>query len=87
MGSNQLTGWSLWLESNGGIRKFSVAEPERAEAERLTLARVPQATIIYRHELPNSVMVFLKAKRGQILEWVSAEPGKPLEPPLRHKAG
>ena len=44
------------------------------------------AKIVHANELPHSVMVFLKAKRGQIVEWVSAEPGKPIEPLLRKKA-
>jgi hypothetical protein len=43
------------------------------------------AKIVHANELPHSVMVFLKAKRGQIVEWVSAEPGKPIEPLLRKR--
>jgi hypothetical protein len=86
MANNPLTGRNLWMETDGRFRNFSVAESDRAEAERLALSREPKAKIVHANELPHSVMVFLKAKRGQIVEWVSAEPGKPIEPLLRKKA-
>jgi hypothetical protein len=85
MAGTQLSGWKLWLEADGRVRLFSVAENNRAEAERLALLRAPNATIVYGHALPHQVITLLKATKGQIVEWVSAEPGKPIEPPLRQK--
>jgi hypothetical protein len=58
----------------------------RASPTCLTQQEGNMAKIVHANELPHSVMVFLNAKRGQIVEWVSAEPGKPIEPLLRKKA-
>jgi hypothetical protein len=81
MASDLLTGWNLWLKAGNHFWHLSVAENDRVKAEKIALARVPKAEIIYGNELPHSVMQFLKAERGQVFEWVSIEPGKPSESP------
>jgi hypothetical protein len=82
MTSPKLTGWNLWIKDGKRTRNFSVAEPDRAKAEKLVLERAPGATVSYGNVLLNQVMVFLGAKTGQIFEWFSAEPGQPIKSPL-----
>jgi hypothetical protein len=79
--NNLLTGWNFWLKEGDRYRHFSVAENDRAEAEKIALARAPNAEIVSQNELPHSVIQFLKTKRGQMLEWFPADPSEPSEPP------
>jgi hypothetical protein len=81
MANDQLVGWTIWVEIDGRYRQLSVAESDRAEADKLALSRAPGAKIVHAQELPGAVIAFLKAERGQIKEWFSADPNSPIEPP------
>ncbi len=81
MSSAPLTGWAIWVQDGEHYRQFSVAEPDKAQAEALALARAPGSTVVSGNVLPNGVMRFLNATRGQTLEWFSGEPGGEIEPP------
>jgi hypothetical protein len=86
MGHQLLTGWNIWIERDGQFRNLSVAEPDKAAAEGLVGGYAPGWGIVYSNELSNAVMRFLKAKPGQIIEWVSGDPNTPIEPlVLKHK--
>jgi hypothetical protein len=81
MASTPLTGWNIWVDADGRCRQFSVTESDRAVADELVLARAPGGKIVFAYEIPNSVIAFLKANRGQVMEWFAADKNHPIGAP------
>jgi hypothetical protein len=75
----QLSGWEFSVEDGGRIRRFIVAEPDRAAAKALLQSKLPSAKFLRYLKIPASVISFFKMKRGGIIELFAAPGSGPLE--------
>lgn len=75
-----LDGWNYWVDDNGRIRLFMVAEADSAKAKGLVIEKYPQVSIVSGHEVPASVFKMMEVSRSDIVEWVSRDPKQELTP-------
>jgi len=63
------SGVEFWISDNGRVRLFTVAEPDKAKAQRLLQQKYPTMEFTTWHPLPSGVITMLKLSKGEILEW------------------
>jgi len=63
-------GWQFWLEDNGFVRQFMVAEPDEIKARERLRKEHPKGSILSRKIVPENVIQILKMKPGVLCEWV-----------------
>jgi hypothetical protein len=63
-------GWQFWLEDNGFVRQFMVAEPDEIKARERLRKEHPKGNILSRKIVPENVIQILKMKPGVLCEWV-----------------
>jgi hypothetical protein len=73
-------GWQFWLEDQGRVRHFVVAESEEIEARTLLRKKLQHENILSRKMVPQAVIQMLKMKPGELCEWVAAEAESPITP-------
>ena len=59
-------GWQFWLEGNGFVRQFMVAEPDEIKARERLRKHQPKGNILSRKIVPENVIQISKneARRG-----------------------
>ena len=57
-------GWQFWLEDNGCVRQFMVAEPDEIKARGRLRKEHPKGNILSRKIVPENVIQILKMKAG-----------------------
>ncbi len=66
-------GWNFWVETDGKVRLFVVAEPDEAAAQAALGAHAPDlqgSSIISRQQLPAREIPLLELKPGEVREMV-----------------
>lgn len=64
-------GIEFWIHDNGRVRLFTVAEPDKATAQKLLQQRLPHLEFTTWHPLTTGVITMLKLHKGEILEWAA----------------
>jgi len=67
-------GWQFWLEDNGCVRQFMVAEPDEIKARECLRRKQSVGKILSRKIVPEIVVQSLKMKAGELREWVASTP-------------
>ena len=65
-------GWQFWLEDNGFVRQFMVAEPDEIKARERLRKEQPKGNILSRKIVPENVIQILKMKHGELCKWVAS---------------
>ena len=65
-------GWQFWLEDNGCVRQFMVAEPDEIKAREHLRKKQPKGNILSRKIVPENVIQILKMKHGELCKWVAS---------------
>ena len=66
-------GWNFWVETNGKVSLFVVAEPDEGTAQAALEAQEPDlqgSSIISRQQLPAREIPLLELKPGEVREMV-----------------
>lgn len=75
-----IEGATYWIEDQGHVRQFTVAEPDDSKARKILKAKLnDKIEFLSRTDLDGSVLKFLNQKPGTAAEWISAD-GSPLDP-------
>jgi hypothetical protein len=64
-------GWQFWLEDNGRLRQFIVAEPDEIKARQCLRKQQPKGSILSRKIVPENIVQILKMKHCEVCEWVA----------------
>jgi hypothetical protein len=65
-------GWQFWLEGNGCVRQFVVAEPDEIKARERLRNEQPKGNILSRKIVPKNVIQILQMNPGELWEWVAS---------------
>ena len=65
-------GWQFWLDDNGSVRQFMVAEPDEIKARQYLRKRQLTGKILSRKMVPEDIIQIVKMKPCDVCEWVAA---------------
>jgi hypothetical protein len=65
-------GWQFWLDDNGSVRQFMVAEPDEIKARQFLRKRQLTGKILSRKMVPEDIIQIMKMKPCDVCEWVAA---------------
>jgi hypothetical protein len=65
-------GWQFWLDDNGSVRQFMVAEPDEIKARQYLRKRQLTGKILSRKMVPEDIIQIVKMKPCDVCEWVVA---------------
>jgi hypothetical protein len=65
-------GMEFWVNDKGRIRLFTIAESSRSKAQALLRERLPGVEFTTWQPVPSGVVMMLKMRAGEILEWSPA---------------
>lgn len=64
-------GVEFWINDNGRVRLFTVAEADKTKAQKLLDQKYPAVEFATWHPLPSGVITMLNLQKGEVLEWSS----------------
>jgi hypothetical protein len=62
-------GMEFWINDKGRVRLFTIAESDKSKAQALLRERLPGIEFTTWQPVPSGVVVMLKMRTGDILEW------------------
>jgi hypothetical protein len=72
----RIGGWNYWVEDNGRIRMFTIAERDKGAALNRLRELFPQAHPVSQEAVPAVLIEKLQIPQREWMEWVMADPSR-----------